>query len=63
MFLFQNLLRLNPKILNKARVVPTAVTKKEKAHWKRNSDKKCEVRLKTFSSYPKVSRDLKKIIA
>ncbi|XP_032232152.2 dihydropyrimidine dehydrogenase [NADP(+)] [Nematostella vectensis] len=37
----ENLLSLNPSIPKKANIVPTAVTKKNKKHWKRNADKSC----------------------
>ncbi|XP_071037156.1 dihydropyrimidine dehydrogenase [NADP(+)]-like [Parasteatoda tepidariorum] len=37
----ENLLSLNPKVYTKASVVPSAQTKENKKHWKRNSDKKC----------------------
>lgn len=35
----ENLLQLNPKTRSFARIQPTAVTKRAKSHWKRNSDK------------------------
>lgn len=38
----ENLLRLNPRTPSHAAVVPTARTKANKAHWKRNADKKCD---------------------
>lgn len=38
----ENLLRLNPRTPAHAFVVPTAKTKSNKAHWKRNADKKCD---------------------
>ncbi|GFR93284.1 dihydropyrimidine dehydrogenase [NADP(+)] [Elysia marginata] len=36
-----NLLALNPRVRQTARVVPSSVTKVEKKHWKRNQDKGC----------------------
>lgn len=42
----QNLLRLNPRVQVKGSVVPSAVTKEEKKHWKRNSDKSCQVHIR-----------------
>ena len=35
----ENLLALNPKVKPYASAVPTVVTKKNKKHWKRNTDK------------------------
>ncbi|KAK7488496.1 hypothetical protein BaRGS_00020281 [Batillaria attramentaria] len=37
----ENLLSLNPKVRTHARLVPSAVTKSAKKHWKRNQDKSC----------------------
>uniref|UniRef100_A0A131Y3Y0 Dihydropyrimidine dehydrogenase [NADP(+)] n=1 Tax=Ixodes ricinus TaxID=34613 RepID=A0A131Y3Y0_IXORI len=37
----ENILALNPKIKETATITPSAVTKKNKHHWKRNIDKKC----------------------
>ncbi|BES89931.1 dihydropyrimidine dehydrogenase [Nesidiocoris tenuis] len=37
----ESILSLNPKISSNACVVPTAETKKNKLHWKRNSNKSC----------------------
>ncbi|GFN98592.1 dihydropyrimidine dehydrogenase [NADP(+)]-like [Plakobranchus ocellatus] len=37
----ENLLSLNPRVRHSARVVPSAVTKVEKKHWKRNQAKGC----------------------
>ncbi|CAG7836839.1 unnamed protein product [Allacma fusca] len=37
----ESILALNPKIKPFASLVPSAETKKNKAHWKRNADKKC----------------------
>jgi len=37
----ENLLALNPKIPGKANFVPTATTKKNKKHWKRNQERNC----------------------
>lgn len=37
----ENLLALNPRVRQSARVVPSVVTKEEKKHWKRNQDKGC----------------------
>lgn len=37
----ENLLRLNPTIKPYSNLVPSAETKKNKQHWKRNSDRKC----------------------
>lgn len=42
---FQNLLRLNPRVQVKGSVVPSAVTKEQKKHWKRNTDKSCQVHI------------------
>lgn len=44
--IFQNLLRLNPRVQVKGSVVPSAVTKEQKKHWKRNTDKSCQVRIR-----------------
>ena len=35
----ENLLALNPRVKSHANAVPTVVTKKNKKHWKRNTDK------------------------
>ncbi|ESO92596.1 hypothetical protein LOTGIDRAFT_233044 [Lottia gigantea] len=37
----ENLLNLNPKVRHHAQMVPSATTKKNKKHWKRNDDKSC----------------------
>uniref|UniRef100_A0A1I7YNA0 Fer4_20 domain-containing protein n=1 Tax=Steinernema glaseri TaxID=37863 RepID=A0A1I7YNA0_9BILA len=37
----ESILELNPRVNKTAKVTPTAVTKKEKLNWKRNSDKGC----------------------
>lgn len=37
----ENILALNPRVLHSASVVPSAVTKKNKKHWKRNNEKGC----------------------
>jgi len=37
----ENLLALNPRIPGKANFVPTATTKKNKKHWKRNDERNC----------------------
>ncbi|BFY99961.1 hypothetical protein BsWGS_03001 [Bradybaena similaris] len=37
----ENLLSLNPQVRHNASVVPSAFTKREKKHWKRNQDKDC----------------------
>ena len=39
----QSILALNPRIKPFANLVPSAETKKVKKHWKRNSDKNCQV--------------------
>ncbi|GBP19975.1 Dihydropyrimidine dehydrogenase [Eumeta japonica] len=36
-----NLLRLNPTVKQYSNLVPSAQTKKNKQHWKRNADRKC----------------------
>lgn len=41
--MFQNILALNPKIHQNANLVPSASTKKNKQHWKRNQEKGCNV--------------------
>ncbi|XP_046428918.1 dihydropyrimidine dehydrogenase [NADP(+)] [Neodiprion fabricii] len=38
----ENLLILNPKVKNYTNLVPSAQTKKNKQHWKRNVGKKCD---------------------
>ena len=35
----ENLLALNPRVKRHANAIPTVVTKKNKKHWKRNTDK------------------------
>ncbi|XP_065069979.1 dihydropyrimidine dehydrogenase [NADP(+)]-like [Rhopilema esculentum] len=37
----ESILALNPKVQSNASLVPTSNTKKNKKHWKRNSDKQC----------------------
>ncbi|XP_033737186.1 dihydropyrimidine dehydrogenase [NADP(+)]-like isoform X1 [Pecten maximus] len=37
----ESILALNPKVLHSASVVPSAVTKQNKKHWKRNNEKGC----------------------
>ncbi|XP_005103884.2 dihydropyrimidine dehydrogenase [NADP(+)] [Aplysia californica] len=37
----ENLLSLNPRIRSNAKVVPSAVTKVAKKHWKRNTERNC----------------------
>lgn len=37
----ENLLSLNPRVQTKCSVVPSAQTKVNKKHWKRNGDKSC----------------------
>lgn len=37
----ENLLRLNPTVKQYSNVLPSAQTKKNKQHWKRNADRKC----------------------
>ncbi|XP_064477285.1 dihydropyrimidine dehydrogenase [NADP(+)]-like [Ornithodoros turicata] len=37
----ENILGLNPSIKPTASVTPSALTKRNKAHWKRNADRKC----------------------
>ncbi|CAG4990690.1 unnamed protein product [Colias eurytheme] len=37
----ENLLKLNPKVKPFSNLVPSVETKKNKQHWKRNSDRKC----------------------
>ncbi|CAH1968195.1 unnamed protein product [Acanthoscelides obtectus] len=37
----ENLLSLNPRVRQNSNFVPSALTKKNKEHWKRNLDKKC----------------------
>lgn len=38
----ENLLSLNPRVRNHTTFVPSASTKQNKQHWKRNADKKCD---------------------
>uniref|UniRef100_A0A1B0CRF4 Dihydropyrimidine dehydrogenase [NADP(+)] n=1 Tax=Lutzomyia longipalpis TaxID=7200 RepID=A0A1B0CRF4_LUTLO len=38
----ENLLALNPRVQTKCSVVPSSVTKVNKKHWKRNTDKSCQ---------------------
>ncbi|XP_034241166.1 dihydropyrimidine dehydrogenase [NADP(+)] isoform X2 [Thrips palmi] len=47
----ENLLRLNPRTPTHASLVPTIKTKANKAHWKRNSDKKCETCRPLFADF------------
>lgn len=37
----ENLMSLNPRVQTKCSVVPSAQTKVNKKHWKRNTDKSC----------------------
>ncbi|KAK6179258.1 hypothetical protein SNE40_011661 [Patella caerulea] len=37
----ENILNLNPKVRHHAKLVPSAQTKQNKKHWKRNTDKSC----------------------
>ncbi|XP_060065318.1 dihydropyrimidine dehydrogenase [NADP(+)]-like [Ylistrum balloti] len=48
----ESILALNPKVLHSASLVPSAVTKQNKKHWKRNQEKgcsSCESKEKNFS--------------
>uniref|UniRef100_V5GTH2 Dihydropyrimidine dehydrogenase [NADP(+)] n=1 Tax=Anoplophora glabripennis TaxID=217634 RepID=V5GTH2_ANOGL len=38
----ENILSLNPRVHTHSSLVPTSQTKKNKTHWKRNADKKCQ---------------------
>ncbi|KAL1497004.1 hypothetical protein ABEB36_008036 [Hypothenemus hampei] len=38
----ENLLSLNPKVRTHSSIVPSIETKRNKSHWKRNKDKKCQ---------------------
>lgn len=42
-FVLQNLLLLNPRVQTKGSIVPSAFTKTQRKHWKRNVDKSCVV--------------------
>ncbi|XP_074037989.1 dihydropyrimidine dehydrogenase su(r) isoform X2 [Leptinotarsa decemlineata] len=37
----ENILALNPRVSDHSNFVPSSITKKNKAHWKRNADNKC----------------------
>ncbi|KAL1416901.1 hypothetical protein MTO96_027396 [Rhipicephalus appendiculatus] len=39
----ENILALNPRVKQTTTITPSAETKRNKQHWKRNSDKKCSV--------------------
>ncbi|KAJ8924809.1 hypothetical protein NQ315_000963 [Exocentrus adspersus] len=38
----ENILSLNPRVRTHSNLVPSSLTKKNKTHWKRNADKKCQ---------------------
>lgn len=52
----ENLLSLNPRVQTKGSLVPSAVTKAQKKHWKRNVDKSCVVRVRTICTTCKAQR-------
>ncbi|KAG5899484.1 hypothetical protein JTB14_015195 [Gonioctena quinquepunctata] len=38
----ENILALNPRVRDRSNFVPSTITKKNKEHWKRNADNKCD---------------------
>ncbi|TKR83247.1 hypothetical protein L596_016870 [Steinernema carpocapsae] len=46
----ESILALNPKVNRTAKVIPTAITKKDKHNWKRNADKGCTSCSNTYAN-------------
>ena len=53
----EDLLALNPRVKPFANAVPSAVTKKAKKHWKRNSDKEEKLKSCGFGSRLSISNE------